>query len=263
MKSAAKAEAIEETETAAREASVRRLVVIAALTVGTLLAGTLLAQTPALKTVAYSGAQDVRQLYGTVTDDAGRPIAGVEVSVRDKNGEVSTVTTDAIGRYHVTEVPDALFAIGARQTGFAPVAKLLRSAPNGAFDLTLAHVDDEEQERKVEKSWRRDLELYDRAMDVAVPSGVLLPADFDLAKTSFTGDLLNLLPGFPRAPERTASRCAQVLLNDFPQGNVSVSQIPVENLKLVMVRTPGNPLPDAWRPFVYSTACTVLAVYTL
>jgi hypothetical protein len=263
MMSAAKAEAIEETETAAREASVRRLVVIAALTVGTLLAGTLLAQSSALKTVANSGPQEARQLYGTVTDDAGRPIAGAEITLRDKGGAVSTVTTDESGRYHLPKVPDALFAIGARQTGFAPVAQLLRTAPDGALDLVLTHVDDEEQERKIERTWRRDLELYDRAMSVAVPNGVLLPADFALAKTSFTGDLLNLLPGFPREPARTASRCAQVLLNDFPQGSVSVNRIPVENLKLVMVRTPGNPLPDAWRPFVYSTACTVLAVYTL
>lgn len=36
-------------------------------------------------------------------------------------------------------------------------------------------------------------------MKVALPSGVLTPEDFALGKTSFTGDLLNLLPGYPRA----------------------------------------------------------------
>lgn len=100
-------------------------------------------------------------------------------------------------------------------------------------------------------------------MTSVAPGGSLTPEDFVLGKTSFSGDLLNLLPGYPRAGFRTASNCTQVLLNDFPPKNVSVEQIPVENLKLVMVRNPGQPLPDVWRPFVYSSACTVVAVYTL
>jgi hypothetical protein len=252
-----------DTESAKRAATVRRLIAIAAVTVGTLLAGTLSAQSPlSLKASSYTAPQE-RQLFGTVSDDLGRPIAGVEVTVRDKSGTVSSVTTDAAGAFLVPSVPEALFAVGARQTGFAPVARLLREAPGGALDFVLPHVDDEKIEIKAERDWRRELELYDRAMKVALPSGVLTPEDFALGKTSFTGDLLNLLPGYPRAGSRTASNCTEVLLNDFPQKNVSVANIPVENLKLVMVRNPGNPLPDAWRPFVYSSACTVVAVYTL
>jgi len=253
-----------DTESVERAAAVRRLIAIAAVTVGTLLAGALSAQAPqSLKASSFSVPQESRFLFGTVTDDMRRPIAGVEITVHDKSGAVRTVRTDPSGAYRMPTVPDALFSFSAYQTGFKPVARLLREAPGGALDLVLPHVDDQKVELKAEREWRRALELYDRAIEVALPSGVLTPEDFVLGKTSFTGDLLNLLPGYPRAGFRTASNCTQVLLNDFPPKNVSVEQIPVENLKLVMVRNPGQPLPDVWRPFVYSSACTVVAVYTL
>ncbi len=211
-------------------------------------------------------AQEARGIFGMIVDDAGRPIAGVDVKLRGKAGETMSAVTDANGQYRIAAVPAALFSVSVSQNGFVPDARLLREAPGATYDFVLYPVEDEELQAKVDKNWKRDLELFDRAMLVADPVNVLTPEDLQEGKFSFTGDLLNLLPGIPKAPARTAARCTQFLLNDFPERSgaaASISQIPTHQLKLVMVRTPGNPMPEAWRPFAYNSGCTVVAAYTL
>lgn len=214
-------------------------------------------------------AQQTRGLFGMIVDDAGRPIAGVNITLRDDSGVTNNTTTDANGQYRVPGVPSGLFSVAVRQNGFVPYARLLREAPAGSLDFALFAVEDSTVQQKVDANWRRDLELYDRAMLVADPINVLTREDLEEGKFSFTGDLLNLLPGVPKAPSRTAARCTQFLVNDFPQRSplgfegMSISNIPTQQLKIVMVRTPGNPMPDVWRPFAYNSGCTVVAAYTL
>ncbi len=214
-------------------------------------------------------AQQSNRMFGTIADDAGRPIAGVSITLRDESGVITSTTTTYNGEYQFPSAPDGMFSVAVRQSGFVPEARLLREAPVGSLDFALPAVEDSTVQQDVDANWRRDLELYDRAMLVADPLNVLTRQDLEEGKFSFTGDLLNLLPGVPKAPSRTAARCTHFLVNDFPQrsplgySGVSISNIPTEQLKIVMVRTPGNPLPDVWRPFAYNSGCTVVAAYTL
>ncbi len=214
-------------------------------------------------------AQDARGLFGMIVDDVGRPIAGVDITLRDESGTTNTTTTDANGQYRIPNVPTDMFSVAVRQAGFVPDARLLREAPAGSFDFALLPVEDSTVQRDVDANWRRDLELFDRAMLVADPINVLTRADLEEGKFSFTGDLLNLLPGVPKAPLRTAARCTQFLLNDFPErssigdAGASIANIPTDQLKIVMVRTPGNPMPEVWLPFAYNSGCTVVAAYTM
>ncbi len=207
-------------------------------------------------------------LYGMIVDDTGRPIAGVNVTVRDGSESTVSVITDVNGQYRIPEVSPKMFSVAVRQSGFVPEARLLREPPTGSFDFALFPVEDSTVQPAVDANWRRDLVLYDRAMNVADPVNVLLPKDLEAGKFSFVGDMLNLLPGVPVAPSRTSARCTQYLLNDFPARSApnypgsSISEIPAGQLKIVMVRTPGNPMPAVWRPFAYNSGCTVVAAYT-
>ncbi len=57
------------------------------------------------------------RLRGTVTDPAGKPVAGVEVDVYDGTGNAQTSSfgrTDANGRYEVDGLLDKLYKVGAR-----------------------------------------------------------------------------------------------------------------------------------------------------
>ncbi len=225
----------------------------------------------ALATVVASAlsAQQKPVMSGMIVDDSGRPIAGVSITLRNESGVTNSVTSNYNGEYRIAAVPVGMFSVAVRQNGFVPDARLLREAPAGSLDFALFPVEDSTVQQDVDANWRRDLELYDRAMLVADPVNVLTPQDLEEGRFSFTGDLLNLLPGVPKTATRTASRCTHFLVNDFPQQSPlglsgrSMSDIPTEQLKIVMVRTPGNPLPDVWLPFAYSSGCTVVAAYTL
>lgn len=62
-----------------------------------------------------------QMVTGSVVDEAGRPLAGVVLTVRDADGAVLRLTTDALGRFRLPPIEPGLYHIVAERTGFASV----------------------------------------------------------------------------------------------------------------------------------------------
>ena len=81
-------------------------------------------------------------IQGTVTGDAGNPLPGVTLSVRNQDtGLRRSAVTDPDGRYVITSLPvEGLYDVQAELTGFVTVvARMVRLTPNETFviDFTL------------------------------------------------------------------------------------------------------------------------------
>src|SRR5713226_192311 len=85
-----------------------RFVVLALLFVLVLFIGTLAAQTLGL-------------ISGTITDASGAAIPGATVSVKsERTGDERKATSDGAGRYIVTSLPPAAYAIEAKAPALGP-----------------------------------------------------------------------------------------------------------------------------------------------
>jgi hypothetical protein len=62
-------------------------------------------------------------LTGTVTDPGGRAIHGAIVSVTRSGADITAATTDAAGRYRLTELPPAVYDANVLMAGFAPLSR--------------------------------------------------------------------------------------------------------------------------------------------
>ena len=103
--------------------------------------------TAVLLAAICAGLAEAGTIRGVVSDTAGRPLEGAEVSVsgsvargsrRKRVEPPEPVTTDAQGRYELAEVPEGRWSVTAQKGGYTSVTRVSAiQAPDGAVELDL------------------------------------------------------------------------------------------------------------------------------
>ena len=65
------------------------------------------------------------QIFGTVTDALGRPLAQVNLELRDRDGQIiAGVATDEAGRFKIAPPKPGLYSLVATKSGFKSASKI-------------------------------------------------------------------------------------------------------------------------------------------
>jgi hypothetical protein len=119
-----------------------------------------------------------RTVVGIVTDTGNQPVKGADIRVRG----LTTVVTDAAGRFQLTGAPRDPILIEARRLGFAPMSVALGSGGDTAVTLMLAPVTQalaavNVTERKLSSGNLRGFDERMRARARGAGGGVFITAD--------------------------------------------------------------------------------------
>ena len=77
-------------------------------------------------------------IAGTVRDQTGAVLPGVQMTLADTQTQKQTVThTDASGRYAFRGIPPAEYQLSAQMTAFAPVTKAMTLGPGSTVDYSI------------------------------------------------------------------------------------------------------------------------------
>ena len=157
---------------------------------GILLAGlaSLSAPARAHAAVAHATSPELGELSGTVTDTAGRPLAGVRVTVLEASRSAQTA---ADGRYRLPNLPNGTYGVSFALVGYAPVVARIAIPSRGAtLDVELRPTRIELPEVQVTAS-----PLATTALTSPQPTSVVAGAALDLAQAASLGETLEQVAG--------------------------------------------------------------------
>lgn len=130
-----------------------------------------------------------RRIEGTVTDSAGRPIAGAVVVLRNKVTRAeTTVTTDSSGAFSFTSASTAPYELAARAAGFADTVRDL--GPSEAA-VTLTLEPGALREEVTVTATRSEV----ATTETAVPVSVVGREEIERRGVNTIGDVFRTLPG--------------------------------------------------------------------
>ncbi len=82
---------------------------------------------------------DTQSISGSITDTLGRPLAGVKVELRDRNGAVSGhATTDQTGQFKVAPPKTGIYSLEASKPGFKSANKIIHFPRSAAKTILLS-----------------------------------------------------------------------------------------------------------------------------
>ena len=83
--------------------------------------------------------RDSEQIFGTVTDALGRPLAQVSLQLRDRDGQIiARVATDEGGRFKIAPPKPGLYSLVAAKPGFKSANKIAILPRNTAETISLS-----------------------------------------------------------------------------------------------------------------------------
>lgn len=188
---------------------------------------------------ASAAPQATKKVEGVVTDQAGAPISGAEVTFADKAASV-TRTTDAEGRFTFDSQGDAAM-LTIRAPGFETSSRVWNAADQDASRLRISLTAERLSEQMTVTASRTETRVGDTAASIAVVSRD------DLATTSAltVDDALRQIPGFSLF-RRSGSRTA----NPTSQG-VSLRGVGASGASRAVVLADGIPINDPFGGWVF------------
>lgn len=229
-----------------------------------------------------AAAQDARSvLAGRVVDEAGAPMAGVEVSVTGSSAGRKTLeaTTDASGTFEIPVAANGLYSLGIRSPGRYPIAELLQSAagtPRTGRQYVLEKVvvgedtDSTKLYNKIDATWTWQMRRNSSAVNAARHGFVIGLEDIETQRPNWTSDLLFNTQGFRVIGNGAAARvvgsrarCMPVVfINGLEAGDFRVNDIPPSDIELLVLFRGSTAVPSQFR-LARDTRCGLIAVYTL
>lgn len=188
---------------------------------------------------AYAAPQGNKKVEGVVTDQAGAPISGAEITFADKAATV-TRTTDGEGRFVFDAQGDAaMMTIRAR--GFETASRVwnVGDADSARIRITLA------AERLSEQMSVTASRTETRVSDTAASVAVLLKEDLATTAALTIDDALRQIPGFSLF-RRSGSRTA----NPTSQG-VSLRGVGASGASRAVVLADGIPINDPFGGWIF------------
>ena len=188
---------------------------------------------------AYASPQGPKKVEGVVTDQAGAPISGAEVTVAGQ-AETVTRTTDAEGRF-VFEAAGAAAMLTIRARGFETASRVWTAADQDAARLKITLAAERLSEHMTVTASRTETRVSDTAASVAVLSA----EDLSTTPALTLDDALRQIPGFSLL-RRSGSRTA----NPTSQG-VSFRGVGPSGASRAVVMADGIPINDPFGGWVY------------
>jgi outer membrane receptor protein involved in Fe transport len=144
--------------------------------------------------VALSQSKETGAIIGTVSDEEGAPLPGVNITISGPNimGD-RTIVTDANGRFRVPALPPGVYSAKAELPGFNTVIRKeirLHSTTRLTADFTMAIATLEEEVTVIAESPTVDVKSSETAS--VTLSGDLLRA---MPTAQFAVDIVNMAPG--------------------------------------------------------------------
>jgi outer membrane receptor protein involved in Fe transport len=188
---------------------------------------------------AYAAPQGTKKVEGVVTDQAGAPISGAEVTFADKAASV-TRTTDAEGRFAFDAQGDAAM-LTIRARGFETASRVWNAADQDAARVRISLAAERLSEQMTVTASRTETRVSDTAASVAVLSS----EDLSTTAALTVDDALRQIPGFSLF-RRSGSRTA----NPTSQG-VSLRGVGASGASRAVVLADGIPINDPFGGWVF------------
>jgi outer membrane receptor protein involved in Fe transport len=188
---------------------------------------------------AYAAPQNTKKVEGVVTDQAGAPISGAEVTLADKAASV-TRTTDAEGRFAFDVQGDAAM-LTIRAHGFETASRVWNAADQDASRLRISLAAERLSEQMTVTASRTETRVSETAASVAVLSS----EDLSTTAALTVDDALRQIPGFSlfrRSGSRTANPTAQ---------GVSLRGVGASGASRAVVLADGIPINDPFGGWVF------------
>jgi outer membrane cobalamin receptor len=188
---------------------------------------------------AYSAPQGTKKVEGVVTDQAGAPISGAEVTFADRAATV-TRTTDAEGRFAFDAQGDAAM-LTIRAHGFETTSRVWKAADADSARLRITLSAESLSEQMTVTASRTETRVSDTAASIAVLSA----EDLSTTAALTVDDALRQIPGFSLF-RRSGSRTA----NPTSQG-VSLRGVGASGASRAVVLADGIPINDPFGGWVF------------
>lgn len=188
---------------------------------------------------AYSHRQSFR-VEGVVTDQAGAPITGAEVTFSSKS-LAATQTTNAEGRFVFADVSSDNGRLAVRARGFATVERAWSANDSTSVPLNITLAPAPVSEQVTVTAERTETRVSDTAASVVVLSA----EDISTTGALTLDDALRQVPGFSLF-RRSGSRTA----NPTSQG-VSLRAVGASGASRAVVLADGIPINDPFGGWVY------------
>lgn len=192
-----------------------------------------------LPAFAHARCQGLR-LEGVVTDQAGAPVSGAEVSFNSKAFTASQ-TTNAEGQFVFAAVPSESGTLAVRARGFAMAERSWSAGDATAARLSITLAPAPVSEQITVTAERTETRVSDNAASVVVLSG----EDISTTAALTLDDALRQVPGFSLF-RRSGSRTA----NPTSQG-VSLRAVGASGASRAVVLADGIPINDPFGGWVY------------
>ena len=184
-------------------------------------------------------AQVTKKVEGVVTDQAGAPISGAEVTFADKASSV-TRTTDSDGRFAFEAQGDAAM-LTIRARGFETASRVWNASDQDSSRMRISLAAERLSEQMTVTASRAETRVSDTAASVAVLSS----EDLSTTAALTVDDSLRQIPGFSLF-RRSGSRTA----NPTSQG-VSLRGVGASGASRAVVLADGIPINDPFGGWVF------------
>lgn len=188
---------------------------------------------------AYAASQGTKKVEGVVTDQAGAPISGAEVTFADKAATV-TRTTEADGRFAFDAQGDAAM-LTIRARGFETASRVWNAGDQDAARIRITLAAERLSEQMTVTASRTETRVSDTAASIAV----LSTEDLSTTAALTVDDALRQIPGFSLF-RRSGSRTA----NPTSQG-VSLRGVGASGASRAVVLADGIPINDPFGGWVF------------
>lgn len=183
--------------------------------------------------------QVTKKVEGVVTDQAGAPISGAEVTFADKASSV-TRTTDSDGRFAFEAQGDAAM-LTIRARGFETASRVWNASDQDSSRMRISLAAERLSEQMTVTASRAETRVSDTAASVAVLSS----EDLSTTAALTVDDALRQIPGFSLF-RRSGSRTA----NPTSQG-VSLRGVGASGASRAVVLADGIPINDPFGGWVF------------
>ncbi len=210
-------------------------------------------------------------LTGSVRDDRGTPVAGVQILLR---GNTMRTTTNELGEFRFTGVPVGITYVSARGPGILPVVELLRVTLQDTLEFVLdrAHEgEDSSVVKAAEKAWARDVARYAAAVAASRTAVAFTARDIAGLQPAVTTDLFRGPVGFRVIGQGST---AVVITNNrncrpnvFVDGQeqlprFNVNEIRPRSIKLLLAFNSYAVLPPELRSVRVDQLCGAISILT-
>ena len=210
-------------------------------------------------------------LTGSVRDDRGTPLAGVQIQLR---GNTMRTTTNELGQFRFTGVPVGITYVSARGPGVLPAVELLRVTPEDTLEFVLDRVHENEDSTvaiSAEKAFESDVKRYAAATAAARTAVAFTKRDIAGIAPAVTTDLFRGPVGFrvigqgSTAVVITSNRNCQP--NIFIDGQeqlprFNINEIRPRAIKLLLAYNSYAILPPELRSVRVDQLCGAISILT-